>query len=60
MGARRYDDDDDWEDSGEFEELEIEEEPGVLTTTRILIGLLVVVPSGQPKSGGVVLLTEPA
>ena len=43
MAARRYDDDDDWEDSGEFEELEIEEEPGVLTTTRILVGLLVVV-----------------
>jgi len=32
--------DDDWDD---FEEYEEEKEPGVLTTTRILVGLLVVV-----------------
>jgi len=40
MARRKYDDD--WDDE-EFEELEIEEEPGILTTTRILVGLLVVV-----------------
>jgi hypothetical protein len=40
MARREYDDD--WDDE-EFEELEIEEEPGILTTTRILVGLLVVV-----------------
>jgi hypothetical protein len=37
MALREYDD---WED---FEEYEEEEEPGILTTTRILVGLLVVV-----------------
>lgn len=40
MARREYDDD--WDDE-EFEGLEIEEEPGILTTTRILVGLLVVV-----------------
>jgi hypothetical protein len=38
MALRDYDEDD-WEDLEDFEE----EEPGVLTTTRILVGLLVVV-----------------
>jgi hypothetical protein len=38
---RRYDDEDDWDDLEEFEEEE--REPGILTTTRILVGLLVVV-----------------
>ena len=38
--ARRYNDDDDWDDIEEFEEEE--KEPGILTTTRILVGLLVV------------------
>ena len=37
--ARREFDDDDWDD---FEEYEEEKEPGILTTTRILVGLLVV------------------
>ena len=37
--AKRYDDDDDWDD---FEEFEEEVEPGILTTTRILVALLVV------------------
>jgi hypothetical protein len=37
--ARREYDDDDWDD---FEEFEEEAEPGILTTTRILVGLLVV------------------
>jgi hypothetical protein len=41
MAAERYDDD--WDEDDELDELELEEEPGVLTTTRILIGLLVVV-----------------
>ena len=42
MALREYDED--WDDSGEIEALEIEEEePGVLTTTRILIGFLVLV-----------------
>lgn len=36
--AKRYDDDD-WDD---FEEYEEEVKPGILTTTRILVGLLVV------------------
>ncbi len=40
MAARRYDD---WDEDDELEELELEEEPGVLTTTRILLGLLVLV-----------------
>jgi hypothetical protein len=40
MARRAYDDD--WDDE-EFDELEIEEEPGILTTTRILVGLLVVI-----------------
>ena len=40
MARRAYDDD--WDDE-EFNELEIEEEPGILTTTRILAGLLVVI-----------------
>ena len=39
--ARREFDDDDWDDFEEFEEEE--KEPGVLTTTRILVGLLVLV-----------------
>ena len=42
MGAamvNRYDDEDGWDD---FEEYEEEVEPGILTTTRILVGLLVV------------------
>ena len=38
MARREYDDD--WDDLEEFEE---EAEPGILTTTRILVGLLVVV-----------------
>ena len=38
--ARREFDDDDWDDIEEYEE---EAEPGVLTTTRILVGLLIVV-----------------
>jgi hypothetical protein len=38
MSLREYDDD--WDD---FEEYEEEEEPGILITTRILVGLLVVV-----------------
>ena len=38
--ARREFDDDDWDD---FEEYEEEAESGVLTTTRILVGLLIVV-----------------
>jgi hypothetical protein len=42
MAARRYDDEDDWDELDELEELE-EEDSGVLTTTRILVGLLVVV-----------------
>jgi len=37
--VRREFDDDDWDD---FEEYEEEKEPGILTTTRILVGLLVV------------------
>jgi hypothetical protein len=40
MAQRDYDDD--WEDD-ELEQLEIEDEPGILTTTRILVGLLVVI-----------------
>jgi len=42
MGAamvNRHDDDEDWDD---FEEYEEEVEPGILTTTRILVALLVV------------------
>jgi hypothetical protein len=39
MALREYDDDD-WDD---FEEFEEEAEPGILSTTRILVGLLVVV-----------------
>jgi hypothetical protein len=39
--ARRADDDA-WDDE-ELDELEIEEEPGILSTTRIVVGLLVVV-----------------
>ena len=38
MARREYDDD--WDD---FEEFEEEAEPGILTTTRILVGLLVVI-----------------
>jgi hypothetical protein len=38
--ARREYDDEDWDD---FDELEEEEQPGVLSTTRILVALLVVV-----------------
>ncbi len=37
--AKRYDDEDDWDEIGEFEE---EAEPGILTTPRILVALLVV------------------
>ena len=40
MARRGYEED--WDDE-HLEELEIEEEPGILTTTRILLGLLVVV-----------------
>jgi hypothetical protein len=40
MARRVYDDD--WDDD-ELDELEIEEEPGILTTTRILVGLLVAI-----------------
>lgn len=40
MARNRYDEDD-WDDFEEFEEEE--QEPGLLTTTRILVGLLVVV-----------------
>ncbi len=39
--ARTRFDDDDWDDFEEFEEEE--QEPGLLTTTRILVGLLVAV-----------------
>jgi len=39
MARREYDDD--WDDD-ELEQLDIEEKPGILTTTRILVGLLVV------------------
>ena len=39
--ARRYDDEDDWDDLEELEEEE--QEPGILTTTRILVGMLVFV-----------------
>ena len=39
--ARQYYDDD-WDDD-ELEQLAIEEEPGILTTTRILVSLLVMV-----------------
>jgi len=38
--ARREYDDDDWDD---FEEYEEEAEPGILSTTRILVALLVVI-----------------
>jgi hypothetical protein len=40
MARRVYDDD--WDDD-ELDELEIEEKPGILTTTRILVGLLVAI-----------------
>jgi len=40
MARQGYEED--WEDE-DLEELEIAEEPGLLTTTRILVGLLVVV-----------------
>ena len=40
MARQGYEED--WDDE-DVEELEIEEEPGILTTTRILVGLLVVV-----------------
>ena len=40
MARRDYDDD--WDDD-ELEQLEIEEEPGILTTTRILVGLFGVI-----------------
>lgn len=40
MARRAYDDD--WDDE-EVGELKIGEEPGVLTTTRILVGMLVVI-----------------
>ena len=41
--ARKYDDEDYWDDIEDFEEEE--KQPGILTTTRILVGLLVVVVS---------------
>jgi hypothetical protein len=37
----RPDYDDDWDDD-ELDQLEIEDEPGILTTTRILVGLVLV------------------
>jgi hypothetical protein len=40
MARRAYDDD--WDDE-ELDELETEEEPGILTTPRILVGLLVII-----------------
>jgi len=40
MARSHYDDEDDWDDLDEIEE---EQKPGILTTTRILVALMVVI-----------------